>query len=145
MSETGFRLERVRWQDAEADIRAVRDAVFVKEQGIAPEHEWDGSDNNYTHVLAKDLQGNPVGTGRIDSQGHIGRMAVVARWRHHGVATGLLQLLKTIACEQGLNEVWLSAQTPVVEFYRKRGFEPVGEVYREAGIAHQKMVCRQLT
>lgn len=139
MSETGFRLEQVRWQDAEVDIRAVRDAVFVKEQGIAPEHEWDGSDNNYTHVLAKDMQGNPVGTGRINTQGHIGRMAVLSRWRGKGVGNAILDHLVTIARSLGLKEVWLSAQTSVVGFYTKNGFVPEGDVYRLAGIAHQKM------
>jgi predicted GNAT family N-acyltransferase len=121
-------------------IHQVRRAVFVIEQGI-PEHlEWDGRDDICRHVLARDAQRQPIGTGRIDSLGRIGRMAVLASWRSRGVGGDLLSVLLALAALQGFPQVVVHAQCGVAGFYRKAGFLEQGRPFEEAGIEHQLMV-----
>ena len=69
------------WERDGAFIRAVRTAVFLTEQGIAHELDFDGRDADCAHVLALAPGGEPVGTGRVERDGHIGRVAVLAPWR----------------------------------------------------------------
>jgi len=121
-------------------LHQVRRAVFVIEQGI-PEHlEWDGRDDICRHVLARNAQRQPIGTGRIDSLGRIGRMAVLASWRSCGVGRDLLSALLALAASQGFSRVVVHAQCSVAGFYRKAGFLEQGRPFDEAGIEHQLMV-----
>ncbi len=141
MNANKFNLAIVSWQQAQHDIRFVRDAVFVDELGIPSALEWDGTDADYcyVYVIARDSAGNPVGTGRIGNDGHIGRMAVLTPWRGQGVGSEILQQLLRIAGDRYLSKVWLSAQSSVTDFYTRHGFSPEGEVYTMASIDHQKM------
>lgn len=132
-------VRRASWQTDEALIRAVREAVFVREQGIPAQLEWDNADAGAMHVLALSSVGEPIGTGRLLPSAVIGRMAVLQPYRGQGVGRALLSALLDAARERGDTEVTLSAQTKVIGFYARAGFTPVGEVYLEAGIAHQNM------
>lgn len=121
-----------------AAIHLVREAVFVNEQGIPAELEWDNADANALHVLAL-CTSEPIGTGRLLAEGRIGRMAVSRAWRGRGVGSAMLTQLLELARQQGHRHVCLSAQHTVIGFYQQHGFEPQGQPYTEAGILHQKM------
>lgn len=128
-----------RWPDDRDAIRRVREAVFVHEQGIASNLEWDGRDAEAWHVLACQANDTPIATGRLLPDGRIGRMAVLAPHRGLGVGGAMLSALLEAARAAGQREVWLSAQIDAVPFYAQRGFTPQGATYIEAGIVHQKM------
>jgi len=134
-----FRVRRAIWAEDERALRAVREAVFVQEQSVPLELEWDGLDPDCLHVVAEDRALAPVGTGRLLPDGHIGRMAVLPPWRGRGVGTAILVELMRAAAEQGLQEVALNAQTHAVAFYAQQGFVVEGAEFLDAGIAHRKM------
>ncbi|MEO8753626.1 MAG: GNAT family N-acetyltransferase [Casimicrobiaceae bacterium] len=134
-----FRVRVVAWADAADKLRAVRLAVFVVEQNIPEELEWDEFDAPSVHVVAEDAQGAPIGCGRLLPDGHIGRMAVLSDWRGRGVGAALLVRLIELARERGDQRVLLKAQTQAMPFYARYGFAPVGAQFEEAGIAHWTM------
>jgi predicted GNAT family N-acyltransferase len=134
-----FRIELLSWEKAREPASRIRFRVFVEEQGVPPEIELDEQDAHCLHALAFDEKGVAVGTGRLLPDAHIGRMAVLAERRGHGVGTLLLNKLIEAARGRGDREVLLSAQVHAVGFYRRHGFEAVGEVYEEAGIPHLSM------
>ncbi|MGA7802385.1 MAG: GNAT family N-acetyltransferase [Gammaproteobacteria bacterium] len=122
-------------------LRAVREAVFVREQNIPAELEWNEAvDSQCLHVLAQDGTGQAIGTGRLKPDGQIGRLAVLSGWRGRGVGGLLLRTLTALARQHQLAPVWLDAQLQTVEFYAHRGFQAKGEPFREAGIPHRRMV-----
>jgi YbgC/YbaW family acyl-CoA thioester hydrolase len=132
------------WQALGAASSALRTAVFVQEQGIDPQLVWDAADAGAVHVLACNLLGQPIAGGRLLQQapgvGRIGRMAVNRVLRGGRLGTTVLQALVEAAREQGDQLVVLHAQHSAVGFYSRHGFVPRGEVFMEAGIAHQEMV-----
>ncbi|MEO5962859.1 MAG: GNAT family N-acetyltransferase [Thermomonas sp.] len=134
-----FRVELVEFQQALAELRGVRDEVFVGEQNVPVELEHDALDPLSTHVIARLLDGTTVGTGRLTPDGHIGRMAVRAAWRGRGVGDALLLALVEQARLLGWTDVHLNAQVSALGFYQRHGFQPEGERFMEAGIEHQAM------
>ena len=138
-SAQGFTIRDVTWAQEEEKLRAVRLAVFVVEQNIPEEHEWDEQDAVSVHALAEDRDGVPIGCGRLLPDGHIGRLAVLSDWRGQGVGAGLLLHLVELARKRGHARVLLNAQTHAVPFYARYGFEPSAEPFMEAGIPHQEM------
>jgi predicted GNAT family N-acyltransferase len=133
-----WRIELMTWERARAQAAPIRLIVFVQEQGVAPELEMDQMDAQCIHALAFDGE-RAVGTGRLLPDGHIGRMAVLKEFRGKGAGGALLAKLMEAAKSRGDREVVLSAQVHAVPFYAAYGFEPFGEVYQEAGIAHRDM------
>jgi predicted GNAT family N-acyltransferase len=137
-----YTVERVSWLARRDALHAVRRAVFIEEQHV-PEHmEWDGEDEHACHVLATNLQGKPIGTGRLKHDCSIGRMAVLRAWRGCGVGRTILRTLLDIAQKQGCSVVRLHAQTHAIEFYAAFGFTAFGEEFDEAGIPHRQMELR---
>jgi len=129
------------WDEDWQLIKDIRHSVFVVEQSVPPDLEWDGSDQECKHVIALD-QDRCVGTGRISSSGHIGRMAVARRCRNDGVGRSILIALIQYASDQlALTSVSLNAQISAVDFYEKQGFYRVGEEFWDAGIMHIRMIC----
>lgn len=122
-----------------ADIRRLRVEVFVEEQGVPEELELDDRDAACTHVLAFDDAGVAVGTGRIDIDGKIGRVAVIRAARRTGVGRAMMDLLHRVARERGLAEVWCHAQLSARRFYTRLGYSQLGDVFVEAGIEHVEM------
>ena len=121
-------------------LRAVREAVFVREQNVPAELELDAErDPSCEHVLAVDADGAPIGTGRLTPDRRIGRMAVLAAWRGRGVGDALLTALLTRAAELGWREVSLHSQASAIDFYARHGFLPQGPRFLEAGIEHLGM------
>lgn len=136
---SSFCVRRVDWARDHEYLRQIREAVFVREQQVPSALEWDGSDGSCRHVLAEAAHGAPIGTGRLLTDGHIGRMAVLAPWRGRGVGSAILTELVRWAAEQGMTEVALNAQTHALGFYQRHGFSVEGEVFLDAGIEHLRM------
>jgi len=134
-----YRVEPIDYTTGVDELRHVRETVFVHEQQVPVEEEWDALDPLCHHVIARDAQGRPIGTGRLTPERKIGRMAVLGDWRGHGVGDALLQALLTQARRQQWPEVSLHAQVSAETFYARHGFLPEGERFSEAGIEHQKM------
>jgi predicted GNAT family N-acyltransferase len=80
-----------------------------------------------------------VGTARLFDDGRLGRMAVLPAYRGLGIGSALMQEALSLASEHGVARVFLHAQVGVMSFYRRFGFEPIGDVFEEAGIRHQTM------
>ena len=119
-------------------IRAVRNAVFIQEQHIDPELEFDGLDDSAIHVLLS-IDGQWAATGRMLDDGHIGRIAVVKTFRGLGLGSKVVQALVDEAARRGLSRAWLGAQKYATGFYRKLGFTPYGDEFLDAGIVHVHM------
>lgn len=134
-----FTLGLTDWAAAEAELFAVRRAVFIEEQGVPPDLEVDELDPTALHLLARDAAGRPIGTGRLAPDGRIGRMAVVREWRGRGVGGAILERLVAIARERGLEEVVAGAQIRALGFYERHGFRVEGPAYDDAGIPHRTM------
>lgn len=137
MSEIHVRLAD--WQKDNADLRRIREAVFVAEQAVPPELEWDAEDADAVHFLA--LEGDyPVGTARLLPDGHIGRVSVLKDWRGLNVGVALIKAVIDEAEKRGLTQQMLSAQVHATAFYEKLGFAIVSGEYLDAGIPHVDMV-----
>ncbi|MEV3970044.1 GNAT family N-acetyltransferase [Streptomyces sp. NPDC050698] len=131
---------------------AVRKDVFVGEQGVPEDIEYDAYDAGAVHVLAVREDGVPLGTGRLlhgeaavaqtgagPLVGSLGRLAVAAPARGLGVGAALVRAIEDAARARGLTAVDLHAQTHALGFYQRLGYEPYGPEYLEAGIPHQGM------
>jgi predicted GNAT family N-acyltransferase len=130
-----FGIRRAHWEQDRERLRRVRETVFVQEQQVPAELEWDEWDPSARHLLAVDAEGGPIGTARLLPNGHIGRMAVLAAWRGQGVGSALLAELLRLAD----GPTFLNAQTSALGFYRRHGFRAEGEEFMDAGIPHQRM------
>jgi len=124
-------------RDADA-LQQLRTAVFVQEQGVPADIEWDGQDAQAEHVIAQ-RGAETVGCGRLLADGRIGRLAVQSQLRGSGIGARLLQALLDRARATGLAQVYLHAQVTALGFYERAGFVGEGDEFLEAGIAHRNM------
>ena len=131
-------IREVLWNDCAKTLRAIREEVFIREQNVPIEEEWDGRDEGSRHFLAE-VNGKPVGTTRLLTTGQIGRMAVLQNVRGMGIGRLLLDAAVTAARQGDHPEIFLEAQTHAIEFYRKAGFRANGPTFMDAGIPHQRM------
>lgn len=138
--KTQFTVRHVAWTAGRDDLQAIRRKVFIEEQQVPEELEWDAEDEVSSHVLAIAAGGMPIGTARLLRDGHIGRMAVLKEWRGRGVGSALMSLLLDLARASGHEVVRLHAQTHAAGFYAKHGFAVEGGEFMEAGIPHVVMV-----
>ena len=120
-------------------IRFVRHKVFVEGQNVPEELEIDGKDEDSIHVLLT-KNDQPVATGRMQKDGHIGRIAVLEDYRGLNFGTMIMNRLEEIALKKGIWKLYLNSQVQAVPFYLKLGYEPVGKNFFEAGIEHVKMI-----
>ncbi|MFW2372643.1 MAG: GNAT family N-acetyltransferase [Gammaproteobacteria bacterium] len=127
------------WQQHQAEIRNIRLKVFVEEQQVPIELEWEGNDDDYHYVLALDNKNQAIATGRIGADGHIGRMAVLKPWRHKGVGSTMLEALLEYAQQQNIDRIFLNSQSSAIPFYEKQGFQIISEEFMDAGIPHKTM------
>lgn len=137
--EHPFAIRLVDWAGSGSALRDVRRTVFIVEQRIPENLEWDDADPVSRHALAVDTSGNAVACGRLLPDGHIGRLAVVSAWRKQGVGSALLERLVELARTLGHARVVLNAQTHAVPFYARHHFAVSGDEYLEAGIPHVTM------
>ena len=147
--EAGENLTEMRvgaWSELGADARRLRTAVFVEEQGIPKELEWDGADETAVHAVACNRLGRPLATGRLlahePGTSKIGRMAVERTLRGGRLGRDVLHALMAVARERGDAEVVLHAQRSAQGFYDRLGFTVLGEPFEEAGIPHVTMFKR---
>jgi len=131
------------WTSHHTILSAIRRSVFIEEQQVPEELEWDDLDPSCTHVLARDDRSNlAVGTGRLSTHGKIGRMAVIKDYRRLGIGGKILEKLVELAITQGKQQVYLHAQLQAVLFYQTFEFVIEGKTFMEAGISHVKLVKR---
>jgi len=134
-----FDIREADWKLDGRTLSNIRRIVFIVEQSVPQEEEWDGRDEESWHWLATDDSGRPIGTARLLPEGQIGRMAVLQEFRGYGIGAALLERAVVKAAHLGFPSVFLNAQTHALDFYRKSGFEPEGEEFMEAGIPHYRM------
>ncbi|WNM36707.1 GNAT family N-acetyltransferase [Streptomyces sp. Li-HN-5-11] len=131
---------------------AVRKEVFVVEQGVPEDIEYDALDAVAVHVLAVRDDGLPLGTGRLlhgeaaaartggdRAVGSLGRLAVARQARGLGVGVALVRAIEDAARARGLQAVDLHAQTQALGFYERLGYEAYGPQFPDAGIPHRAM------
>jgi predicted GNAT family N-acyltransferase len=139
MTRAAFSVRAATWREDRVALQSVRIPVFVVEQKVDAREEFDSVDLTCHHLLAVDSSGKAIGTGRIDSHGKIGRMAVLPEWRQHGVGHAILLSAIELARAQGLERVYLHAQVSAMGFYSQAGFSGFGNRFYEAGIEHLAM------
>ncbi len=138
MNKIDCRVEQVKWQDMESHLRRIRTIVFIEEQNVPEEMEWDECDEICTHVIVE-INGAYVATGRLLETGQIGRMAVLKSYRQMGVGSKILKKLLFVAESMGIKTVFLHSQLDAIGFYKKFSFEEEGNIFDDAGIPHRKM------
>lgn len=137
MNEVHIRLAD--WKNDQAALRRIREAVFIAEQAVPAELEWDADDASAAHFLA--FEGEyPMGTARLLPDGHIGRVAVLKDWRGLNVGDKLMRAAIEEAEKRGLKQQMLSAQVQASAFYERFGFTVVSDEFLDAGIPHVDMV-----
>ena len=132
------------WRELGDAAGAIRRQVFIEEQGIPAELEWDAADASCLHALARNRFGMPLATGRllehVPGVAKIGRMAVLRAMRGTRIGRQVLDALMAEAKHQGYRDVLLHAQLTAERFYLLAGFQRRGQPFEEAGIGHVEMV-----
>jgi predicted GNAT family N-acyltransferase len=136
---TAFTIRSLSWPDALPFARPVREKVFIEEQNVPRELEWDEWDERGDHAVAFDARGSAIGTARLLPDCRIGRMAVLKEWRGQGVGAALLAAMLERARQRSMACVTLHAQSRAAGFYRRFGFSERGGEFFEAGIPHVEM------
>jgi predicted GNAT family N-acyltransferase len=140
-----FNFEIVESESELAKAFEVRRQVFVEEQGIAEELVYDGADSAATHLIVSRGE-KAIGTARVrflkPGEAKLERMAVLPAYRQRDIGRRIVSYLNAALRQKQVEKVVLHAQYNVVGFYRKCGFEAVGEPFDEAGIRHVKMQRR---
>ena len=148
------------WKSHKNQLKKIREQVFIQEQNVPVELEWDDLDKKAFHVLAEvhfndkevgaEIVDNKIvnskklaiGTARIiinNKQAHIGRMAVLSDWRGKGVGSEILLRCINECKKQSVEKIVLNAQIYVTQFYQKAGFKISSDEFLDAGIAHKQM------
>lgn len=138
------RIRKYSWQLAPGTIQEIRQRVFIDEQQVPPELEWDSTDEIADHYLMVLPDNTPIGVARLFSTlgevAHIGRMAIVPAFRGQGYGRQLMRHLMN-EVGQDVGELRLSAQQHAIPFYQRSGFHLCSEAYDDAGIPHFDMRC----
>jgi predicted GNAT family N-acyltransferase len=119
----------------------IRRIVFVDEQGVSREDEFDDLDAHCVHFIAH-LDERAVGTARLLVSGDTAkaqRVAVLADARRHRIGAKLMAALESEAGARGLTGIVLHAQTVAIPFYEAIGYDAEGPVFLEADIPHRLM------
>ncbi len=134
------------WDELKEGAAALRTEVFVEEQEIPQELEWDEHDAKALHALVLNKLGQPVATGRLlqpqPKLAQIGRMAVSKALRGGNLGRMVIDALVDAARQRGDHQVILHAQCSAEGFYRRLGFKAHGEVFQDAGIDHIEMTMK---
>ena len=133
----------VTWASHQPQLRAVRTPVFIEEQAVTPEFEWDDADATAVHLLAtlkhSNLESQPIACLRIIDYKKIGRMAVLKQYRGNGLGAALLLEAVAVCKSHGSRSVYLSAQMHAISFYQKSGFKQISDEYCDVDIPHVDM------
>lgn len=123
------------------DALRIRKKVFIEEQGITPEMEYDDLDDQAEHFVAY-LNGIPVSTARVISESStaiLGRVAAIKEYRHKGITRKMIKKIEEFEVGIGCIEIQLHAQKSAIPFYQKLGYVGYGAPFEEAGIEHLSM------
>ena len=134
-----IRLVQTNWESDELAIKSVRNPVFVQEQMVPYEIDFDGNDALAIHWLAYDKDDRPIGTARVLKDGHFGRMAVIKIYRNQGIGRSIIQAAMSYANSVGMGSIYLNSQVQAKKFYEGLGFKQYGDVFLEANIKHIAM------
>jgi len=129
------------WKDLATPAKMIREAVFIQEQHIAAEDEWDAEDAVAVHFIVFQ-QDQAIATARLLSNNSIGRVAVLTTARGLGVGQRLMQAVIDYARAEQRKLVKLSSQVHAIGFYQALGFEVQGEEYLDCGIPHIDMYLK---
>lgn len=148
------------WINHSDSLKSIREQVFIQEQNVPVELEWDGLDDKAIHILAETDAINKqmtnkklaIGTARITlnktnaqfTTAHIGRMAVLAAWRGQGIGSEILHICINECKRLKAAKIILNAQVNVIPFYQKAGFEITSEQFLDANIPHKQMTLSLL-
>lgn len=126
------------WDQLGEVASEIRRVVFIEEQQVPLEEEWDGRDGDCRHFVALRHE-LPLGTARLLPDGHIGRVAVLSEARGLGIGVALMEAAIEAARHRGHDQVELAAQTHALDFYERLGFTAYGDEFMDAGIPHRNM------
>ena len=133
-----FRVQSGHWDKLEQDAKFIRKQVFIIEQNIPEEEEWDDQDMISDHFVVYD-QDQPIATARLLQNNSVGRVAVLKTYRGQGIGRMIMLEIIQLAHQQDRTFLQLSSQVHAISFYEKLGFSIQGDAYDECGIPHIKM------
>lgn len=139
--ENNLKIEIVKWIDSLSQLKNIREKVFIQEQKVTPQLEWDGMDEKAIHFLVFNDKA-AIGCARaivIKDHMQLGRMAVLKEYRGQGIGGALIEKAMTIAKLNQLSAIYISAQCHAIDFYKKFGFEVTSDIYLDAEIPHRDM------
>jgi len=122
-------------------VKGIRYRVFVQEQGVPQELEWDSFDRIAYHLILH-LNNTPVGTARLftkENRSYIGRVAVLKEYRGRGYGRIIMKAIMEHAKNIGIKRIYLHSQIYIKDFYKKLGYKEIGDEFTEAGITHIEM------
>ena len=126
------------WEKDKPVIQMIRREVFINEQQVPEEMEWDEFDDSSTHFLCT-LESTAIATARLKPDGQIGRMAVLQKCRSLGYGNTLLEFVIKTARNKKFKKLYLHAQVNAIPFYEKQGFSVCSDIFFEANIPHREM------
>jgi len=142
--KNNLKIEIVKWIDGLSQLKNIREKVFIQEQKVTPQLEWDGMDENAMHFLVfKDEEA--IGCARavvIKNYMQLGRMAVLKEYRGQGIGSALLEKAIVTAKLNQISSIHISAQFYAIDFYLKFGFEVMSDIYLDAEIPHRDMTLK---
>jgi predicted GNAT family N-acyltransferase len=139
MSESAvIQIKIAAWPEDIAILQPIRRSVFIEEQHVPEELEWDEHDSTASHFIVS-VDNMAVATARLKIDGQIGRMAVLPAYRNKTIGQQLLRFVLETAISQGFDAVFLHAQVQVIDFYKKQGFIEKGDIFMDANIPHREM------
>ena len=133
-----YRVQSGHWDKLEQDAKFIRKQVFIIEQNIPEEEEWDDQDMISDHFVVYD-QDQPIATARLLQNNSVGRVAVLKAYRGQGIGRMIMLEIIQQAHQQDRKFLHLSSQVHAISFYEKLGFSIQGDAYDECGIPHIKM------
>jgi predicted GNAT family N-acyltransferase len=139
--KNNLKVEIVKWIDGYVPLTMIREEVFIEEQKVTLQLEWDGMDEEAIHFLVyKDEKA--IGCARaivIENDMQLGRMAVLKECRHEGAGSALIEKAIATSKLNQLTTIHISAQCHAIDFYKKFGFEVTSDIYLDAEIPHRDM------
>jgi len=139
MTQDNLNIVVADWTKDKEKLSKIRRIVFIDEQNVPEELEWDDDDADSIHFLVS-IEQHVVATARLKKDGQIGRMAVLKEYRNQGIGSTLLAFVLQTAAQNRHKKVYLHAQTSAIHFYEKQGFKAYGEIFYEANIPHRGML-----
>lgn len=132
-------VQQLGWQEGKTALQDIRRRVFIEEQQVPAELEWDDEDLGAAHFLLTQEDGQALACARLLASGQIGRMAVLAPYRAQGLGRQLLTFVIDWASQHGYPPLFLHAQNHAITFYETMGFVVEGDEFIDAGIPHHTM------